>query len=256
VGNVEKTFLVREFAKLAGVSVRTLHYYDQTGLLRPAKTSSAGHRLYTTADLLRLQQILTLKYMGFSLTEIGELLNSPGYDVLRALDGQKRAIEQQIAGLQQTVKALERTLEMLAGDEGEKFNWEYVQLIIQGVQAEAKAYWLAQYYTPEQLAELKERSQQIDPRQQLKWQQEWQNLNAGITDAARRKLPPDDPAVQALAKEYTEKINLFTKGDPALLESLRRIYSQPDQMPSEFRPYDAETQKYLQKAVDIFNSKR
>ena len=71
-------YLVREFAKLTRVTVRTLHYYDQIGLLRPSFERPNGYRVYTDADLLRLQQIVTLKFMGFSLNQILELLETKG----------------------------------------------------------------------------------------------------------------------------------------------------------------------------------
>lgn len=58
-------YMVREFAKLAGVTVRTLHFYDREGLLKPSQYTGKNHRLYQQKDLLRLQQILTLKYLGF-----------------------------------------------------------------------------------------------------------------------------------------------------------------------------------------------
>ena len=59
-----------QFARKVAVSVRTLRYYDRVGLLRPAQHTEAGYRLYTDADLVRLQQILALKFLGFSLEEI------------------------------------------------------------------------------------------------------------------------------------------------------------------------------------------
>ena len=73
-----KLYRIAQFAQLAGVTVRTLQYYDRMGLLRPSATTEANYRLYTTADLLKLQQILTLKWMGFSLSEIGAILSPPG----------------------------------------------------------------------------------------------------------------------------------------------------------------------------------
>ena len=68
-------YRVGEVATLTRVSVRTLHHYDRIGLLRPALHSAGGYRLYEESDLLRLQQILTLRYLGFPLKQIGELLD-------------------------------------------------------------------------------------------------------------------------------------------------------------------------------------
>src|SRR5664279_3181956 len=74
--NSEKTKLYRaqEFAELAGVTVRALHHYDRLGLLKPSHRSEAGYRLYSDRDLVRLEQIVVLKFLGLPLRSIGTLL--------------------------------------------------------------------------------------------------------------------------------------------------------------------------------------
>ncbi len=79
---------VHEVSKLAGVSIRTLQYYDKIGLLHPSKYSDAGYRLYTDTDLERLQQILLFRELEFSLKDIREILESPDFDRNKALDQQ------------------------------------------------------------------------------------------------------------------------------------------------------------------------
>src|SRR5689334_328532 len=91
---MKRTYLVGEFATLAGVTVRTLHHYDETGLLKPSQHTRAKHRLYREEDLLRLQQILTFKQLGFSLEEIHDLLESDTYDLRETLRIQKQALDQ------------------------------------------------------------------------------------------------------------------------------------------------------------------
>src|SRR3954447_24250967 len=76
---------VKEVAQLSGTTVRALHHYDEIGLLRPAERSEAGYRLYSRADLERLQEILGWRELGFSLTEIRVLLDDPHHDRAGAL---------------------------------------------------------------------------------------------------------------------------------------------------------------------------
>ena len=84
---------IKEFADFTGVSVRTLHYYDEIGLLAPAQVDpSTGYRYYDESSLLRMQEILFYRELDFSLKSIGELLSSPGYDKLKALGEQKRLL--------------------------------------------------------------------------------------------------------------------------------------------------------------------
>ena len=84
---------VREVSKLAGVSVRTLHHYDQIGLLRPSARSEAGYRLYDDADLLRLQHIMLFRELEFPLADIRRILDSPAFDQARALQQQIELLE-------------------------------------------------------------------------------------------------------------------------------------------------------------------
>lgn len=90
---------VHEVSRLAGVSVRTLHHYDAIGLLKPAQLTEAGYRLYDDAALRKLQSILLLRQLRFSLGEIKSLLSSPNFDAREALRDQIRLLELQRAQL-------------------------------------------------------------------------------------------------------------------------------------------------------------
>jgi MerR family transcriptional regulator, thiopeptide resistance regulator len=90
---------VGEVAELAGVTVRTLHHYDELGLLSPSGRSEAGYRLYSYDDLARLREILIWRTLGFPLTEIGSVLDDPGHDRLAALERQRELIEGEIERL-------------------------------------------------------------------------------------------------------------------------------------------------------------
>jgi DNA-binding transcriptional MerR regulator len=101
-------FQAIEFAQLAGVTVRTLHHYDRIGLLKPNRYTNAGYRLYSKQDLVRLQQIITLKFIGFSLNQIKNLLNSNSFDLTKALNQQKAIIAEKRQQLDLAIKALEK----------------------------------------------------------------------------------------------------------------------------------------------------
>src|ERR1700730_9622060 len=97
---------VGELSELAGVTVRTLHHYDEIGLLSPSDRSEAGYRLYSYADLERLQEVLVWRQLGFSLAEIKALLDEPGYDRGSALRRQRELVEVQIEQLGATAQAI------------------------------------------------------------------------------------------------------------------------------------------------------
>jgi DNA-binding transcriptional MerR regulator len=97
-------------ARLAGISIRTLHHYDEIGLLAPGERSDAGYRLYADSDLERLQQILLLRQLGLGLDEIARVLDEPGYDRLEAPIEQRRQLEQSRTRIDRLIAAVDRAI--------------------------------------------------------------------------------------------------------------------------------------------------
>ena len=106
-------YTVKQLAKMAGISVRTLHLYDKMKLLRPALRTRTGYRVYSEAELLRLQQILFYKELDFALKDIGRILDEPGFDVIKALDGHKKALGLKKARINTLLKTIDNTLQNL-----------------------------------------------------------------------------------------------------------------------------------------------
>ena len=83
---------VKEVSSLVGISIRTLHHYDEIGLLKPEIVTGAGYRVYSDKDLEKLQQILFFKELGFPLKKIKEIMESPNFDRVEALEMQKKML--------------------------------------------------------------------------------------------------------------------------------------------------------------------
>lgn len=134
----EKYYTTGEFAKKAGVTIRTIRYYDKRGLLKPACRGENGYRLYRGNDFAILQRILTLKYLGFPLESIGQAINyETGKEELRqSLDEQKSILEHKIIHMKLVIKAIEETQNMLNGM-GD-FLWENCINIINAINTEAE----------------------------------------------------------------------------------------------------------------------
>lgn len=109
------TYTVNELARLSSVTVRALHHYDSIGLLKPAQRTAAGYRLYGPEQVDRLQQILFLRELDFSLEEITTLLDSPTFDRQRALMQHRELLNLRIERLQRLLGTLERTLQAMKG---------------------------------------------------------------------------------------------------------------------------------------------
>ncbi len=109
-------YTVKQLSELAGVSVRTLHYYDEIALLKPAAVGENGYRYYQEADLLRLQQILFYREMDLGLTRIKEILDSPDFDMVSALQAHRQALQAKIERMQTLITTLDNTVLHLVGD--------------------------------------------------------------------------------------------------------------------------------------------
>jgi DNA-binding transcriptional MerR regulator len=109
-------YTVRQLARLSGVSVRALHHYDETGLLRPASRSAAGYRLYGDKELLRLQQILFYRALNLPLHEIGKVLQASEFDTLNALLAHRTVLLARQKELSALLTTVDNTVARLQGD--------------------------------------------------------------------------------------------------------------------------------------------
>src|SRR5580765_1430935 len=98
---------VGELAQRTGLTVRTLHHYDAIGLLRPSFHTEAGYRLYTAGDVARLQQVLSLRQLGFSLDEVRDCLDRPGFSPLEVVDLHVARLRGQLESVQKLCGRLE-----------------------------------------------------------------------------------------------------------------------------------------------------
>lgn len=105
------SYSVSQISRLAGVSVRTLHHYDQIGLLSPARRSGAGYRRYDDHDLGRLQQILFYRELGFPLSDIADLVSDPGVQPSEHLRRQHRLLVGRLAHTRELIQAVELAME-------------------------------------------------------------------------------------------------------------------------------------------------
>src|SRR3981189_3367262 len=112
----QNSYTVSQVARLSGVSVRTLHHYDEIGLLKPASVGANGYRYYGREELLRLQQILFHRELGFSLEEIGRTLDAKGFDKVAALKAHRQKLEAATRRYRRLMRTIDETLAALEGD--------------------------------------------------------------------------------------------------------------------------------------------
>lgn len=111
-----KRYTVKKIAELSGVSVRTLHFYDEVGLLKPAFIGKNGYRYYEREQLLILQQVLFYRKLGFTLEEIQKIVTSPTFNKIEALQAHRSQLEKDAERVRALIQTVDKTIRELKGD--------------------------------------------------------------------------------------------------------------------------------------------
>ncbi len=218
---------VSEVARLSGVSVRTLHHYDEIGLFSPAGRTAAGYRVYDRADLLRLQQILFYRELGFPLEEIRRIVADPAFDRRAALREQRRLLTEKILHFQRLLGAIDRAIDDPATSAGTSEPQETHVETTSSQGSHMSSTHPSQPATPTELFEVFGQDvTQHEPEVEQRWgdteafreskrrtatytKEQWQTikaeadqLNTELAACLERNLPPTDPAAMDLAERH------------------------------------------------------
>jgi MerR family transcriptional regulator, thiopeptide resistance regulator len=226
---------VGELARRTGLTIRALHHYDEIGLVRPSRHSEAGYRLYTSGDIARLQQVVSLRQLGFSLEEIRGCLEEPGFSPRELLRQHIDRLKEKITMQRELCERLESIVAHFRAAEDVSAE-EFLQTIERMIMIE-------NYYTPEQLNDLKQRRDQIGEDRINQSHTDWAELIAAVRAEKERGTDPGDPKVVALARRWMALVNEFTGGDPGISRSLGRLWNEQgdtiaSQHGSEYDPRD------------------
>lgn len=207
---------IGELATKTGLTVRTLHYYHEIGLLVPSQRTESGHRLYATQDIMKLQQILSLQSLGLSLIEIQDVINEPEQTLEKVLKLHRDEVEKEVENKQKLFLRLERMLTQLSHSQTVQLD-EILSLIEVTVMYE-------KYYTPEQLEYLKSREASYTKEKQREVEQAWAAVFADINKAYQQGLSVDSPEVIRIGAIANGLIHEFTGDRRDVKESLQNMY--------------------------------
>lgn len=209
---------VGELARRTGLTVRALHHYDAIGLLSPSGRTVAGHRLYELADVERLQQIQSLRLMGFPLHEVKRLLDGAALSPRRVIDLHLARLQEQIAAQTRLVERLTALATQL--DQAEDVSMDDLCHMIEAMTTMEK------FFTPEQLETLRQRRESIGDDRIQQVQDEWAYLIPAVREKMAAGVAPESPEVLALARRWMALVQEFTGGDPAIGKSVMTMYQQ------------------------------
>ncbi len=225
---------IGELAKKTGISIRTLHYYDEIGLLSPSHRTEVGHRLYSEEDIIRLQQIVSLRQLRFSLKEIRECLENPAFSLQQTIDLHRNRIREQIVSSYTLLGRLN-----LIASELQTTQSVAVENLIQAMETITIS---EQYFTPEQQSALESRFRELEA--------EWQELLTQIRAEMSKGTDLNNPSVRKLARRWRLIMQSLCGGDSQIYESLVRMYQQEGQSAASWG-MDADTFEYILKAVSF-----
>lgn len=211
------TLKVGELASRTGLTVRTLHHYDEIGLLPPSSRTASGHRLYEMAEVVRLQKIRSLCHLGLSLDEIRDCLGQPSLSLERIFEMHLARLDEEIDRRNRLRHRLEAALESLGSDGSVSLDelLETIEVMTM----------FDKYYTPEQLQKLEARGEEVGQERMEQVQAEWMEVFAGYRTAMEKGLDPGAEEVRVIARKAQSLILEFTRGDRGIAQSLENMYT-------------------------------
>lgn len=240
-------YTIKQLADLAGVSRRTLHFYDEVGLLKPALVADNGYRYYDDGSLLQLQQILLYKELGLDLRRIKMILEDPDFEFQTALQIHRQSLQDKIEHLQILIQTVDSTLMHLVGEidmSEENIFVGFSDEKQQQYEEEALERWgdhaaqsinLWNSYSEERKEEIKQEGSRI-------YQSMADNMDKGA----------DSPEIQALLRRWHKHMHYFYEPTLEMLEGLGNMYQDHPGFNATFSHIHPDLPTFLQKAISIY----
>ncbi|WP_456278760.1 MerR family transcriptional regulator [Bacillus sp. AK128] len=243
------SFSIGEFAEKTGISIRTLHYYDEMGLLRPEKHPTSGHRIYNHQDLITLQKIISLKFLGYSLEKITHLIHEQSFtvDLTDTLSQHLQALEKEKEQIEQSMKTIKRVIKLLE-DEGE-VDSTILSSLIRGMHTEHIQHeWMDRHdlsYVTEELSKRSDEEKIALDKTFIQFSKEVKQLVGTSVE---------DPKVQEVVRAYIETSFAF------LGEELMQQLAEADVEEMDIQeiegivpsPFTEEEQQWLNEAMQFY----
>jgi DNA-binding transcriptional MerR regulator len=244
-----KAYTVHELAELAGVSVRTLHHYDQIGLLQPDARTAAGYRLYRETELLRLQQILFYKELDFPLGQIKHILDRPGFDQIQALHDHRRRLQGRAEQLAQLLRTIDKTILKLTEVDMELTDAElyegFTQEQIERYQREVR-----EMYDPKLVEESNRRVRKMTKAQWNVVKQEGDQVTRKLAELSERA--PGDPEVQEAVARHHAWIEHFYPCSSEIYRGLGQLYVEHPEFRATYDKYQLNLADFMQAAMNYY----
>ncbi|ARZ63157.1 MULTISPECIES: MerR family transcriptional regulator [Bacillus cereus group] len=247
--NTDKKFSIGEFSKKTGIPIPTLHYYDEIGLLQPEKNPSSGHRIYKYQDIITLQKIISLKFLGYSLDKVANLLHESSFsvDLNESLSLHLQVLEREKEQIEQSMQAMKRVMKLV--EEEEEVDSTVLFSLIYGMNTEhTHKEWTERHKLTDIVEEISKKSEE----DKIALDQTFIQLSKKVKQLYGK--PVEDSKVQEMIKEYIEESFSFLNED--LIQKLANtsveeldMQELENMIPS---PFAEDEQKWLNEAMEYY----
>ncbi len=256
-------YTVKGLSKLSGVSVRTLHYYDEIGLLKPKFKGQNNYRYYKEEQLLRLQQILFFRELGFSLNDIQKLLSQSDFDNVDALQAHRKILENEITRKQSLIATIDKTIKYIEGREimkSEELYCGFECLCTNGCQGHCdcqKKYeqYIVKYYghkAEDLLIESKRKLAKWDKHEWEDVKNEGDAIHKALARAINDGFAPDSKHVQGIIAQHYKMINRFYDCTNEIYIGLTELYAEHPDFRKFFDAYHPKMVEFIGEAMRYY----
>ena len=240
-------YTVKALADLAGVSRRTLHYYDQIGLLKPAEVGENGYRYYDDDAVYRLQQILFYREMDLKLEQIRRILDDPDFDPVSALQKHRRAIAAQAERLRTLTRTIDQTIMHLVGEVNVS-----KKKIFEGFSEEKQKEYEAQATElwGDSVKESMKLWNSYSDEEKEAVMEEGSRIYQDLADSMDRG--PDHPDVQAILARWHKHLRYFYEPTIEVLGGLGDMYHDHPDFNATFTAIDPDLPAFLKEAIAVY----
>lgn len=239
-------YTIKKLATAAGVSVRTLHYYDDIGLLKPSEVGDNGYRYYGEPELLRLQQILFFRELEFPLEKIQMSLDSPGFNNLEALRNHRQVLLKQKKRMSRLIKTVDQTITSMQKGESMTANDLYggfTKQQMEEYQAEAEQRW----GTTDAYKQSVQRTKNWTKAQYKKVFDESSEITLKLSRLMDKSV--NDPSVQELVKAHRNNINNFYDVSDEIYRGLAEMYVADPRFSKNYDDVSPGLSKFISEAM-------
>ena len=244
-------FTVKQLARLAGITPRTLHYYDEIGLLKPSQVGDNGYRYYGEDALLRLQQVLLYRELDMPLENIKDIMGRRDFDVLGALESHRIELQRRIAQLERLVSTVDMTILHVKGKK-EMSKQQYFEGFSDEQQAEYEKEAL-QMYDPATVKASAKKWKSYTPAEKQRIGEEGNAVYAAFLKAMPKG--PASPEAQACVVSWRRHMDYFWTPNEVQLMALAEGYNQDPRFKANFDKIYPHLAEFLRDAVKIYLKK-